>query len=96
MDKISQKIQAGIDRVEGQLAGKDLTFVSVDANDVPEIVPGSVPSLVYFKNGEPTVYEGIAESVLLTSSLSDGRAGHLRYFLIFSIIKMLFFAFYIK
>ena len=40
------------------MAEKGIRFLHVDVNDVSEITVSSVPSLVYFKNGEPFVYEG--------------------------------------
>ena len=38
--------------------GKDIVFLSVDIDEVPDLEIASVPSLVYFKNGEPEVYDG--------------------------------------
>jgi len=57
MDKISKKIINGLDKVEGNFIGKDIHFLSVDIDEVPDIEIASVPSLIYFKNGEPVVYE---------------------------------------
>jgi len=57
MDKISKKIINGLDKVEGNFLGKDIEFLSVDIDEVPDIEITSVPSLIYFKNGEPNVYE---------------------------------------
>merc|ERR1719209_1741323 len=57
MDKISKKIINGLDKVEGNFIGKDITFLSVDIDEVPDIEITSVPSLIYFNNGEPVVYE---------------------------------------
>jgi len=57
MDKISKKIINGLDKVEGSFLGKDIEFISVDIDEVPDIEISSVPSLIYFKNGEPNVYE---------------------------------------
>ena len=57
MDKISKKIINGLDKVEGNFIGKDIQFLSVDIDEVPDIEISSVPSLIYFKNGEPVVYE---------------------------------------
>ena len=34
---------------------KDILFLSVDIDEVPDMEIASVPSLVYFKNGEPEV-----------------------------------------
>jgi len=57
MDKISKKIINGLGKVEGNFLGKDIEFLSVDIDEVPDIEITSVPSLIYFKNGEPNVYE---------------------------------------
>jgi len=57
MDKISKKIINGLDKVEGSFIGKDIQFLSVDIDEVPDIEIASVPSLIYFKNGEQVVYE---------------------------------------
>jgi len=57
MDKISKKIINGLDNVEGHFLGKDIHFLAVDIDEVPEITVASVPSLIYFKNGDPIVYE---------------------------------------
>jgi hypothetical protein len=40
-----------------QLCAKGIRFLHVDVNDVSEISVSSVPSLVYFKNGDPYIYE---------------------------------------
>ena len=40
------------------MGAKGVKFLHVDVNDVAEITVSAVPSLVYFKNGEPFVYEG--------------------------------------
>jgi hypothetical protein len=55
----------GLERVEGHFLGRDINFLTVNVNEVNDISVSSVPSLIYFKNGEPFVYEGreyIAES----------------------------------
>ena len=52
------KIISGLESVEEQMGGKGVKFLQVDVNDVSEITVSAVPSLVYFKNGEPFVYEG--------------------------------------
>ena len=57
MDKISKKIVNGLDKVEGNFLGKDIHFLAVDISDVPDIQVASVPSLIYYKNGDPIVYE---------------------------------------
>ena len=46
--------------------GKDIVFLSVDIDEVPDLEIASVPSLVYFKNGEPEVYDGILIISILT------------------------------
>ena len=61
LDKISKKIISGIVKVEGHFSEKDIKFLTVDANDIPELKLPTVPSLVYFKNGQPTFYEGKIE-----------------------------------
>ena len=57
MDKISKKIVNGLDKVEGHFLGKDIHFLAVDIDEVPDLQVASVPSLIYFKNGDPIVYE---------------------------------------
>ena len=57
MDKIAKKIVNGLDKVEGNFLGKDIQFLAVDIDEVPDIQVASVPSLIYFKNGDPIVYE---------------------------------------
>lgn len=44
--------------MEEHFAGQDIVFINVDINDVKDISVTSVPSLVYFKNGEPEAYPG--------------------------------------
>merc|ERR1712088_530446 len=56
-DKIAKKIFNGLDKVEVTFGGKDIVFLSVDIDEVPDLEIASVPSLVYFKNGEPEVYQ---------------------------------------
>merc|ERR1712088_422704 len=56
-DKIAKKIINGLDKVEVTFGGKDIVFLSVDIDEVPDLEIASVPSLVYFKNGEPEVYQ---------------------------------------
>ena len=50
MDKIAKKIVNGLDKVEGNFLGKDIHFLAVDIDEVPDIQVASVPSLIYFKN----------------------------------------------
>ena len=45
--------------------GKDIVFLSIDIDEVPDLEIASVPSLVYFKNGEPEVYDGILMIVFI-------------------------------
>ena len=59
LDKIAKKIINGLDKVEVTFGGKDIVFLSVDIDEVPDLEIASVPSLVYFKNGEPEVYDVI-------------------------------------
>ena len=58
LDKVALKIISGLESVEEQMGAKGVKFLHVDVNDVSEITVSAVPSLVYFKNGEPFVYEG--------------------------------------
>ena len=46
--------------------GKDIVFLSVDIDEVPDLEIASVPSLVYFKNGEPEVYDVILMIIIIT------------------------------
>ena len=57
MDKIAERILSGIQRVESQyFQGKDLVFMNMNAKDITDIPIPTVPSLIYFKNGDPEVY----------------------------------------
>ena len=58
LDKVATKIISGLTRVEEHFAGQDIVFINVDTNEVKDIAVTSVPSLVYFKNGEPEPYQG--------------------------------------
>ena len=59
MDKIATRILSGIERVETQyFQGKDLVFLNMNAKDLTDIPISTLPSLVYFKNGDPEVYPG--------------------------------------
>ena len=58
LDKVATKIIAGLSRVEEHFTGQDIVFINVDVNDVKDISVTAVPSLVYFKNGEPEPYPG--------------------------------------
>ena len=49
--------------------GKDIVFLSVDIDEVPDLEIASVPSLVYFKNGEPEVYDVILMILSLSISI---------------------------
>lgn len=53
---MATKIISGLENVEQKLDGKEIRFLHVDVNEVSEISVSSVPSLVYFKNGEPFTY----------------------------------------
>ena len=57
MDKIAKKIINGLDKVEATFKGKDIIFLSVDIDEVHDLEISAVPSLIYFKNGEPEVYQ---------------------------------------
>ena len=58
LDKVATKIISGLEKVESRLEGSDIRFLHVDVNEVAGISVTSVPSLVYFKNGDPVVYDG--------------------------------------
>ncbi len=58
LDKVATKIISGLEKVESRLSNSDIRFLHVDINEVSDISVTSVPSLVYFKNGEPVVYDG--------------------------------------
>ena len=58
LDKVATKIIAGLSRVEEHFSGQDIVFINIDINDVKDISVSAVPSLIYFKNGEPEVYPG--------------------------------------
>ena len=58
LDKVATKIIAGLTKVEEHFTGQDIVFINIDVNEVKDISVTSVPSLVYFKNGEPEVYNG--------------------------------------
>ena len=59
MDKIATRILSGIQRVETQhFQGKDLVFLNMNAEGVTDIPIPTLPSLVYFKNGDPEIYPG--------------------------------------
>ena len=66
LDKIAKKIINGLDKVEVTFGGKDIVFLSVDIDEVPDLEIASVPSLVYFKNGEPEVYDVILMIIIIT------------------------------
>ena len=59
MDKISTRILAGLQRVESEnFLGKDLVFLNMNAEGITDISIPTLPSLIYFKNGDPEVYPG--------------------------------------
>ena len=59
MDKIATRILSGIQRVETQhFEGKDLLFLNMNGNGITDIPIPTLPSLVYFKNGDPEIYQG--------------------------------------
>ncbi len=59
LDKVALKIISGLENVERKVdKSKGIKFLYVDVNEVSEISVSSVPSLVYFKSGEPFIYEG--------------------------------------
>ena len=59
MDKIATRILSGIQRVETEhFEGKDLLFLNMNGNGITDIPIPTLPSLVYFKNGDPEIYQG--------------------------------------
>ena len=66
LDKIAKKIINGLDKVEVTFGGKDIVFLSIDIDEVPDLEIASVPSLVYFKNGEPEVSNDIPMIIVIT------------------------------
>ena len=59
MDKIAERILSGLQRVENEhFQGKDLVFLNMNAQDITDIPIPTVPSLIYFKNGDPEIYPG--------------------------------------
>ena len=59
MDKIATRILSGIERVANQhFEGKDLLFINMNGNAITDIPIPTLPSLVYFKNGDPEIYQG--------------------------------------
>ena len=55
---MAQKIITGLGNVESRLRDKNIRFLHVDIDHAAEISVSSVPSLVYFKNGDPVIYNG--------------------------------------
>lgn len=77
LDKVSTKIIDGLDKVKvnvkKQFPHSNIRYMEVDINDVgDQIKVSAVPSLVYFKNGEPIPYDGesIKQHTLLDLSRS--------------------------
>ena len=59
MDKIATRILSGLERIQSQtFQGKDLVFLNMNAKDITDIPIPTIPSLIYFKNGDPEVYPG--------------------------------------
>jgi hypothetical protein len=59
IDKVVTKIIGGLSRIEDTYyVGKGLIFLNIEAEEVTDITVSNVPSIVYFKNGHPHVYEG--------------------------------------
>ena len=59
MDKIATRILSGLERIQSQtFQGKDLVFLNMNAKDITDIPIPTVPSLIYFKNGDPEIYPG--------------------------------------
>ena len=53
------KIIGGLSKIEDTYyTGRGLIFMNIEAEEVYDIQVTNVPSIVYFKNGHPTVYEG--------------------------------------
>jgi hypothetical protein len=59
IDKVVTKIIGGLSKIEDTYyAGRGLIFMNIEAEEVYDIQVTNVPSIVYFKNGHPAVYEG--------------------------------------
>jgi hypothetical protein len=59
IDKVVTKIVTGLSKIEDTYyLGRGLIFMNIEAEEVTDITVSNVPSIVYFKNGHPTVYEG--------------------------------------
>ena len=59
MDKISTRILSGLQRVETEnFQGKDVVFLNMNAEGITDIPIPTLPSLIYFKNGDPEIYPG--------------------------------------
>lgn len=60
IDKVVTKIIGGLSKIEDTYyAGRGLIFINIEAEEVHDITVSNVPSIVYFKNGHPHVYEGL-------------------------------------
>jgi len=57
-DKISNKIIFCLEKIERSYTTEDLKFIRVNAKDVKDINLKNVPTLIYFKNGIASHYEG--------------------------------------
>ncbi len=70
LDKVASKIISGLERVEAIVTtrGSKIRFLHIDINDVVDVSVTSVPSIVYFKNGEPIVYDGTDCALSLSQS----------------------------
>lgn len=52
------KIISNLGKVEESFAGKELIFMNIEAEEVHDITVEEIPSIVYFKNGHPNIYQG--------------------------------------
>jgi len=57
-DKISEKLIQCLKKIESDNEREEIEFLRINVKEVENITLRSVPSLVYFKNGVPSYYEG--------------------------------------
>ena len=70
MDKIATRILSGLERIQSQtFQGKDLVFLNMNAKDITDIPIPTVPSLIYFKNGDPEIYPGTKWEIIFPVEL---------------------------
>jgi len=62
IDKVVTKIISNLAKVEESFVGKELIFMNIEAEEVTDITVEEIPSIVYFKNGHPNIYQGLDDS----------------------------------